>query len=313
MFQGMRYVYEVYKEMSFSRAAKNLYISQPSLSTAVKKAEDRIGFPIFDRSTSPIQLTELGREYIRAAETMLDVENGFRSYVDDLSGMRNGSLTIGATNLFASFVLPPLLARFIQKYPMIHIELAENGTVTLAEGLAAGKLDLVVDYALPDEAGFGRKFLFQEHLLLAVPAAFPCNDQARNYAFTPAAVKEDVHLTSRVPPVPLELFQEEPFLLLRQGNDTRERAEALCQTSRFFPKIRLELEQQITTYHLTSSGMGISFVSDMLIKQIPDDPGVVFYKLDPRIATREAGFYYRRNRYMSRSVQEFLKLLNGAA
>ena len=62
MFQGMRYVYEVYKEMSFSRAAKNLYISQPSLSTAVKKAEDRIGFPIFDRSTSPIQLTELGRE-----------------------------------------------------------------------------------------------------------------------------------------------------------------------------------------------------------------------------------------------------------
>ena len=59
--------------------------------------------------------------------------------------------------------------------------------------------------------------------------------------------------------------------------------------------------------------MGISFVSDMLIKQIPDDPGVVFYKLDPRIATREAGFYYRRNRYMSRSVQEFLKLLNGAA
>ena len=114
MFQGMRYVYEVYKEMSFSRAAKNLYISQPSLSTAVKKVEDRIGFPIFDRSTSPIQLTELGREYIRAAETILDVENGFRSYVDDLSGMRNGSLTIGATNLFASYFLPPQLARFIQ-------------------------------------------------------------------------------------------------------------------------------------------------------------------------------------------------------
>ena len=60
MFQGMRYVYEVYKEMSFSRAAKNLYISQPSLSTAVKKAEDRIGFPIFDRSTSPSSLLSWG-------------------------------------------------------------------------------------------------------------------------------------------------------------------------------------------------------------------------------------------------------------
>ena len=54
---------------------------------------------------------------------MLDVENGFRSYVDDLSGMRNGSLTIGATNLFASFVLPPLLARFIQGKAHLFVDL----------------------------------------------------------------------------------------------------------------------------------------------------------------------------------------------
>ena len=55
MFQGMRYVYEVYKEMSFSKAARNLFISQPSLSAAVKKEEAQIGFPIFDRSSNPIQ------------------------------------------------------------------------------------------------------------------------------------------------------------------------------------------------------------------------------------------------------------------
>ena len=54
MFQGMRYVYEVYKEMSFSKAARNLFISQPSLSAAVKKEEAQIGFPIFDRSSNPI-------------------------------------------------------------------------------------------------------------------------------------------------------------------------------------------------------------------------------------------------------------------
>ena len=64
MFQGMHYIYEVYKEMSFSKAAKNLYISQPSLSAAVKKVEQRIGFPIFDRSSTPIRLTDLGKEYI---------------------------------------------------------------------------------------------------------------------------------------------------------------------------------------------------------------------------------------------------------
>ena len=55
MFQGMHYVYEVYKEMSFSKAARNLFISQPSLSAAVKKEEAQIGFPIFDRTTNLLQ------------------------------------------------------------------------------------------------------------------------------------------------------------------------------------------------------------------------------------------------------------------
>ena len=72
MFQSMRYIYEVYKEMSFSRAAQKLFISQPSLSAAVKKEEERIDAPIFDRSTNPIHLTEVGQEYIRAVERIMD-------------------------------------------------------------------------------------------------------------------------------------------------------------------------------------------------------------------------------------------------
>ncbi len=119
MFQGMHYVYEVYKEMSFSKAAKNLYISQPSLSAAIKKVEQRIGFPIFDRSSTPVQLTDLGKEYIRSIEIIMDVESSFQNYVQDVQDMRVGSLAIGGTNLFASYVLPPLLSRFSEQYPHI--------------------------------------------------------------------------------------------------------------------------------------------------------------------------------------------------
>ena len=62
MFQGMEYIYEVYKEKSFSKAAAALFISQPSLSANVKRVENRIGYPIFDRSTKPLQLTEVGKK-----------------------------------------------------------------------------------------------------------------------------------------------------------------------------------------------------------------------------------------------------------
>ena len=82
MFRNMEYVYAVYKEMSFSRAAEKLFISQPALSAMVKKVEKRIGSPIFDRSCSPIRLTNCGKEYISCIEQIMDVEYQFSQYLN---------------------------------------------------------------------------------------------------------------------------------------------------------------------------------------------------------------------------------------
>lgn len=309
MFQSMRYVYEVYKEMSFSRAARNLFISQPSLSAAVKKAEEQIGFPIFDRSTNPIQLTELGKEYIRAVETIMDVENGFENYVNDLAEMKSGSLVIGGTNFFVSYVLPPLLCRFTAEYPMVHVQLIEATTAELTERLGAGTLDLMIDNNVLDPGLYGRKTLQEEHLLMAVPAGFKCNESAKNYALTAAQVKAGLHLNTRIVPVPMQHFKDEPFLLLREGNDTRERAMNICRTSRFTPQIKLELEQQITAYNLSCYGMGISFIGDSLIPNVPEAQNLLFYKLANKDAVREVNLYYKRNRYLSKAIHAFLDMI----
>lgn len=90
----MNYVYEVYKERSFSKAAANLYISQPSLSTAVKKVEEKIGAPIFDRSVSPIKLTDCGRHYIKAVEEIMDIQNQFETYMTDINELKTGQVAI---------------------------------------------------------------------------------------------------------------------------------------------------------------------------------------------------------------------------
>ena len=74
MFQGMEYVYEVYLEKSFSKAAEKLFISQPSLSANVKRVEHHIGYPIFDRSTKPLSLTECGVQYIKAVEKIKSIQ-----------------------------------------------------------------------------------------------------------------------------------------------------------------------------------------------------------------------------------------------
>ena len=88
------------------------YISQPSLSQMIRKAEGRIGATIFDRSTSPIGLTEAGRAYVRAAEQVLQIESDLRRYLDDAERCITGVLTLGGAMLFTSYVLPPLLSAF---------------------------------------------------------------------------------------------------------------------------------------------------------------------------------------------------------
>ena len=142
-----------------------------------------------------------------------------------------------------------------------------------------------------------------------MPKALAVNERVRNYALTAEDIKRNAHLNSRIPPVPLQEFREERFLLLREGNDTRERADRLCHEAGFSPKLRLEPEQQVTAYNFSCYGMGISFNGDVLIKHVPDDTNLCFYKLNAREAVREVNFYFRRNRYMSRAVREFLKLV----
>lgn len=308
MFQGMDYVYEVYKEMNFSKAAKNLYISQPSLSAAVKKVETRLGFPIFDRSTTPIQLTEFGKEYIKAIEVIMDVENGFNNFVNDINELKSGSISIGGTNLFASYILPPLLSGFTEKYPFVDVNLVEASTSELTEKLFSGSLDLIIDNNFMDSSIYEKVFFCEEHLILTVPKAFSSNEKAKDYRMDLKDIKCGRHLEPDFPVVPLDFFRDEPFLFLKSGNDTRIRADKICHNSRFTPKIKLKLDQQITAYNLSSYGMGISFTGDILLSHIYENDNLVYYKLDNRDATRDVNFYYKRNRYMTRTVREFLKL-----
>lgn len=309
MFRSMRYVYEVYREMSFSRAAKNLFISQPSLSAAVRKEEERIGALIFDRSTNPVSLTEVGREYIRTVERIMDAESSFTNYVSDNVTLKNGSLSVGGTNFFVSHVIPPILSLFTARYPSIHVKLVEASTGELMEKLNAGVLDLLLDYSVLDPDICDRKEIRKEHLLLAVPAGLPSNKEAGAYALTAADIKAGRHLEPGTAPVPVEIFRDEPFLLLRERNDTRERAMSICRENNFVPKIRFELDQQITAYNLACYGMGIAFVGDHLIENVPEAENLLFYKLDSKHAVRQISFYYKRNRYISRAVAAFLDVI----
>lgn len=266
MFSGMHYVYEVYKTKSFSKAAKNLYISQPALSAMIKKIEGKVGAPLFDRCTNPVQLTEYGKRYIKIAEKIMDLEDEFAYYTDNLDELKTGHLSIGSVSFFVSYILPGYISTFSSAYPNVKINLFESDSYKLEQKAASGELDLVIDNYQVDPKQYKTHTLTEEHLLLAVPASFHANRSATRYQLSWEDVKNNVHLNPTRPGISLKKFANEPLLTLRQPNDTRKRMEAIYQNAgvKFSPI--LKLDQLLTMYHMIEYGLGLSFVSDTLIK-----------------------------------------------
>lgn len=308
MFGGMNYVYEVYKARSFSKAAENLYISQPSLSAMIKKIEGKVGAPLFDRSTTPIQLTEYGKKYIKIAEKIMDLEDEFAYFTDNLGELRTGHLSVGGTSFFTSFILPGFVSKFTEAYPHVKVNVYESQSNLLEQKISNGELDIVIDNCQLNKDHYEQKVLMKEHLLLAVPSFYASNRRATRYQLTAEDIKNNAHLSPNFPGIPLKKFADDPFITLRSPNDTRKRMEAICQNAGIRLNITLKLDQLLTVYHLTEHGMGASFVSDTIIKNLPPDNNILFYKLDDPNTVRNINLYYRKNKYLTRSMIEFMKI-----
>lgn len=303
LFQGMEYVYEVYRQGSFLAAAQKLFISQPSVSASVRRVEERIGSQIFDRSVKPLALTECGEHYIAAVEEIMTIERDFSEYLNDSAGLRRGHLVLGGSSLFSGLVLPPLMAGFSRRYPQIGQSLVEETSARLGELLVQGRVDLVADFRIPNPE-CDSCLLEEDALLLAVPAGLAVNEGLKKYRLPQSlAGRSD---PGRIPPVPLEAFSEVPFILQKPENDSRQRADNMLREAGVQPKVVMEFDQQMTSYLVASSGMGAGFVSTMLVSRLRPNPELAFYRLGGPFSRRQARLIWKRGRYRTRAMEAFL-------
>lgn len=309
MFTWKKYVYEIYREKSFSKAAQNLYISQPSLSARVKKIEDQIGVPLFDRSTTPLKLTEIGEIYIEAAKEISQIEQRVEEQINNLTMLKTGQLSVGASNLFAAYVMPQLITQFKQRFPDIRIRITEGNTTQLESMLSNNYLDLVIDNYRYDNILYNKELYCTEHILLAVPKHFSVHEHLMKYQLSYDEIKNKSYLKETSLAVPLEAFSSLPFIMLAPGNDTRLRGDRLCREARFHPNIILEFNQQSTAYMAASTQLGATFISDILVSQLPSFENLVYYNLDGEAARRKVFFYYKNHKYKTKVMEEFLSMM----
>lgn len=308
--RSFEYVYTVFQEGSFSKAAAKLYISQPALSAAIKKVETELyGVPLFNRGVNPVTLTPAGEFYIKAGLEIAEIEERIDAYFASAAGVRGGTLNIGSSSYFCTYVLPGIIKRYHEHNPGCTLNLIETVVTDMEEKLKSGELDLVMDVETMDSQVFESIPLGREYILLAVPSHFDVNERLAAYRLTGSQIKDLSFLSEEIPAVDLSLLKEEPFLLLKKQHDLYRRAMELCRRAGFEPNACLYLDQMLTAYNIAKDGQGITFFRNTLLKATEASDKLAYYKLGDEMASREILISYKKHPAPSPLSDDFIKYM----
>ncbi len=295
MLDYREYIYAVYRHRSFSRAAEELHVSQPWLSATVKKTEQALQLKLFDRASNPISLTEAGRYYIEQVERIMAIEAQMGNQFALMRASSGGTLRIGSSMFFCTYVLPRLLAEFRERNPQISITFVEGNTGALVEKLRRGELDLILEVEEIRDPKITTVPWTMEELVLAVPAGFAVNRTLSAHCYTfEQFLKRDLPGNEK-PPVSLAEFRDEPFLLLTKENDLHQRSLRICRNADFSPKIKLLLTQLMTAYYLVCEGQGVTFLRSAIPEYVAPTESIVFYQLGDPLSRRHVYFSYMKH------------------
>ncbi len=307
MFQYSEYVYAVYQEKSFTKAAARLFVSQPALSAMIKKAEEKLKIKIFDRSTYTLSLTQEGEAYIEAIEKLHAIQNEFENRIMDIANLNVGTLTVSGAHFISSFVLSKVIERFSATYPGISVKLIESSSKELEEYLMKDMADMLFDYSF-DEKLIQGEVLLNEKILVAVPRDFKINKKLLDKALTTEDIVSNRHTSPDCPSVKLNAFAKEGFLLLKDGNSMNFKAKELSGERGFEPRVTMQLDQLMTAYNLCNLGMGITLLSDTLIKSVPRSDNLLYYKILSDKAERSLYIGYKKNKHINGAMQKFIAM-----
>jgi len=290
------YIYAIYQERSFSKAAQKLFVSQPWLSSTIKKAELELGTPLFDRSTNPVSLTQAGQYYIEQVERIMAIEEEMRTHFQDLRDSHRTELHIGSSMFFCTYVLPSLMENFRLQYPQVTLTFTEGGNKTLLDKLLKGQLDFLLEAERPESSRLQSIPWASEEIVLAVPTDYQVNKDLEPFRYSFDEFLARNQGNNRRPFVPLNAFQNENFILLKEGNDSHQRSLQICKNAGFKPNVSLYVAQMMTAYYLVCEGQGITFLRSAIPTHVTPTDKVVFYQFDDPLAVRSIYLSYSKHK-----------------
>ena len=276
---------------TITAAAKQLYISQPSLSQTLRQIEDEVGTPLFDRSTSPFHLTYAGERYLKAVEAMLDIETRLKEEIESIRRDDGGRLRLGISVTRAMQVLPDVIPIFTKAYSNVTIELTEAASASLEGLLQKGQIDLALAALEANEANIAYELIEKESIGILAG--------------------NDSQLAQLVPsgtPISLEMVEKEAFVSLDTSHSSRIIQDRLFRRYNIRPKILLETSSLEVARRVALKSGACMVLPDVYADEFVFNSGGAFYPLKDYENHRHFYACYRNDENTKKYIRDFVSI-----
>jgi len=241
----LKYIVAVAREKHFGRAAEACFVSQPTLSVAIRKLEEELEVKLFERNANEVTLTPLGEEIVRQAQSVLEQAASIKEIAKRGKDPLAGALRLGVIYTIGPYLLPELVRHAIEKTPQMPLMLQENFTVKLLEMLRTGEIDCAILAEPFPDTGLAMAPLYDEPFMAALPSNHPLAQKSQ---------------------ISARELKAETMLLLGTGHCFRDHVLEVCpEFARFASDaegIRKSFEGSSleTIKHMVAAGMGVTLV-----------------------------------------------------
>ena len=243
--RALQYFVKLSELRHFSRAAEACFVSQPTLSTQIRKLEDELGVQLVERSPRKIMLTPVGEEIAERARLVLSDVNQILAVARRAGDPADGNLRLGLFPTLAPYLLPHVIPTIRKQYPNLKLQLAEEKTDDILKMLQQGELDAAL-LALPiTDDGLDMEILFEEPFVLAVPGEHPLGEKSR---------------------ITLKDLEGNELLLLNEGHCLREHALEVCSLAGAHERVDFHATSMETLRQMVAANVGITLMPLLSVK-----------------------------------------------
>lgn len=286
-FRQLQYVLKVAECGSITKAANELYMAQPSLSSYIGKVEKELGVLLFDRSVNPIQLTLAGEEYVKEARRMLYIQEQLQKKLQDISQVSRRRVRIGISHERGIFMLPRILPAFRERFPEVSVEVVPGSHKKLSAQLSEGTLDIVMLPTIEKTADFRYIDVYEEEIMVCAGAGI---------------VRSEHLYEGKWDMIDPDRCGSIPFIKMEPGHVITHAFDRV-----FTGKMNIVFEaySSAEALRLAAAGMGACLVSQMTMDMIQYDHATRAFSIGPKPMTWSVCACMRKDAYVG-SVEKAL-------